>query len=390
MALILCLETATTVCSVALEKDGVLLAMREVNAGYTHSENLTVFAEQVLKEAGCSFADLDAVAVSKGPGSYTGLRIGVSAAKGFCYAIGKPLIAINTLRAMASGVAEMIDLTLTLSGGEGIGEIGNVQDAKARYYTATPQDWKKLVEYAKQNMKEPTYTEQVMWQQLRKSRLGFKFRRQYPVGKFIPDFVCIEKRLIIEIDGISHTGKEKRDGSRTKELEALGYRVIRFTDDEVRDELDQVMEEIKTSLTAYTLGEDQNSFSDEHEKYGSLEKGRGDVILCPMIDARRMEVYCAMYDTEGNEVQETRAEIIDENSFSGVLKDRKILFFGDGAAKCKPKLEKNENAAFFEDVFPSAAFLVSLAEEKFNKGKLEDVAYFEPYYLKDFVAGAKK
>lgn len=224
MALILCLETATTVCSVALGKDGVLLAMREVNEGYTHSENLTVFAEQVLAEAGHSFSDLDAIAVSKGPGSYTGLRIGVSAAKGFCFALDKPLIAINTLRGMSEGVR-----------GEGTGE----------------------------------------------------------------------------------------------------------------------------------------------------------VLLCPMIDARRMEVYCAMYDVNGKETRPTAAEIITENSFEEILRDHKVLFFGDGAAKCRSKLEHQPNAVFIDNVFPSAEYLVALAEEKFRESKFEDVAYFEPYYLKDFISGGK-
>src|SRR5687768_9686181 len=104
MALILCLESATTVCSVVLAKDGKALAFREVNAGYTHAENLTVFIDEVLKEASVRPDQLDAVAVSKGPGSYTGLRIGVSAAKGLCYALDKPLIALNTLFLMSEYV----------------------------------------------------------------------------------------------------------------------------------------------------------------------------------------------------------------------------------------------------------------------------------------------
>lgn len=237
MALILCLETATTSCSVALSKNGAVLAIREVNEGYTHSENLTVFAEEVMKEAGASFDDLDAIAVSKGPGSYTGLRIGVSAAKGFCFALDKPLIAINTLRAMATGIAGLRDLSPALSGGEFHAE-------------------------------------------------------QY--------------------------------------------------------------------------------------------------LLCPMIDARRMEVYCAVYDQHGNEIRATAAEIIDENSFSGLLNEHKIAFFGDGASKCKAKLGQHHNAIFINDLYPSAKYLAPLGELKFSENKFEDVAYFEPYYLKDFIAGPKK
>lgn len=224
MALLLCLETATTVCSVALAKDGKVLAMREVNQGYTHSENLTVFTEQVLKDANCSFADLDAIVVSKGPGSYTGLRIGVSAAKGFCFALDKPLIAVNTLRAMAYGVGATV--------------------------------------------------------------------------------------------------KEK-------------------------------------------------------------------ALLCPMIDARRMEVYCAFYDLDNNEVRPTSAEIITADSFADILDNNKVIFFGDGAAKCRSTLA-HPNAVFLDNAFPSAEYLAQVAESKFNKKQFEDVAYFEPYYLKDFVSGGKK
>ena len=102
MALILSLETATTVCSVALAEDGELVSLAEVNAGYSHSENLTVFIERVLKESGRKLPDLSAVAVSIGPGSYTGLRIGLSTAKGLCYALDKPLIGIGTLHALAA------------------------------------------------------------------------------------------------------------------------------------------------------------------------------------------------------------------------------------------------------------------------------------------------
>ncbi|HLN95518.1 MAG TPA: tRNA (adenosine(37)-N6)-threonylcarbamoyltransferase complex dimerization subunit type 1 TsaB [Flavobacterium sp.] len=102
MALILNLETATKNCSVALARDGVLLAVREVaDAGYAHAERLHVFIEECLAEASVAFKDLDAIAVSEGPGSYTGLRIGVSAAKGLCYALGKPLIAVPTLEVLA-------------------------------------------------------------------------------------------------------------------------------------------------------------------------------------------------------------------------------------------------------------------------------------------------
>ena len=105
MALILCIESATRSCSVALAKDGNLFDFKEeVNEKYSHSEQLTLFIESLLQQRGIVFSDLDAIAVSKGPGSFTGLRIGVSTAKGLCYALDKPLISIFTLEAMASGM----------------------------------------------------------------------------------------------------------------------------------------------------------------------------------------------------------------------------------------------------------------------------------------------
>ena len=101
--MILCLETSTAVCSVALVRNGKLISLRESLNGQNHAEKITLFIDEVMKEADISYQELDAIAVSKGPGSYTGLRIGVSTAKGLCYAMEKPLIAIDTLSAMANG-----------------------------------------------------------------------------------------------------------------------------------------------------------------------------------------------------------------------------------------------------------------------------------------------
>jgi tRNA threonylcarbamoyladenosine biosynthesis protein TsaB len=228
VSLLLNIETSTTVCSVSLGQDGRLLALKELNGDYTHAENLTLFIEEVMKQAGKKLTELDAVAVSKGPGSYTGLRIGVSTAKGLCYSLDKPLIAVDTLK-----------------------------------------------------------------------------------------HLCLSEHLTSHI---SHL----------------------------------------TSLS------------------------------CPMLDARRMEVYCAIYDASLNCVRETAAEIIDEHSFSDLLKDNKLIFFGDGAAKCKEVLSKNPNAIFIDDIFPSAKDMILLSEKAFNEKAFENVAYFEPFYLKDFVAGKKK
>ena len=228
MALILHIETATTVCSVALAKDGVLLALKEYNGDYSHSENLTLFIEDVFKKSNLKISDIDAVAVSIGPGSYTGLRIGVSTAKGLCYSLNKPLIGIETLKSLALEA-----------------QISN-----------------------------------------------FKFQ-----------------------------------------------------------------------------------ISD---------------LICPMLDARRMEVYCAIFDKDLNYIKPTTAEIIDENSFSELLEKNRIVFFGDGAAKCKNILKHNKNTVFLNDIFPSAKDMILLAENAFMNKQFENVAYFEPFYLKDFVAGKKK
>jgi tRNA threonylcarbamoyladenosine biosynthesis protein TsaB len=227
MAVILNIETATRVCSVALAIDGEVVALKESHEKNAHAENITIFSEAVVKEAGLSLKDLDAIAVSKGPGSYTGLRIGVSTAKGFCYALDKPLIAIGTLTSLAAGMV-------------------------------TQQD------------------------------------------------------------------------------------------------------------------------------------NPADFLYCPMIDARRMEVYAALFDGDLDTIMETEAIIIDKDSFAAHLPTQPIVFAGDGAAKCKEVLGFQENAVFFEELLPSATYMAALTAQKFNDEQFEDVAYFEPFYLKDFVAGVPK
>ncbi len=226
MAYIISIETATPVGSVALHKQGKIVAVRESNDQKKHGENITLFIEEVVKEAGITLQQVNAIAVSKGPGSYTGLRIGVSAAKGLCYGLNIPLIAINTL--------------------EGL--------------TASPT----LKRY-----------------------------------------------------------KEK------------------------------------------------------------------DFLLCPMIDARRMEVFCALYDSSGNEIQNTQALVINDDSFSELLSQKQIVFFGNGAAKCKETIT-HSNAIFVNDIEASASEIGEIAYQKYKQQQFEDVAYFEPYYLKEFVATVSK
>jgi tRNA threonylcarbamoyladenosine biosynthesis protein TsaB len=228
MPLILQIETATTSCSVALVLDGQVSAIKELDQRNIHAEAITLFIEEVFTVSRKKYSELDAVAVSSGPGSYTGLRIGVSTAKGLCYALDKPLIAVETLKAMADG------LTKRLAG----------------------------------------------------------------------------------------------------------------------------------QLSINTL-------------------------LCPMIDARRMEVFTALFDMDGNKVMPTEAMIVDKDSFAGYLNNQPIVFFGDGAEKCSETLS-HPNARFETGFANSAVDLTTAAVAKFNAREFEDMAYFEPYYLKDFIAGKKQ
>lgn len=229
MSLILLIETATASCSVALTENHNIIALREINQRNVHAEVITVYINDLFIESGKTINQLDAIAVSSGPGSYTGLRIGVSTAKGLCFALDKPLLAVDTLEAMA---------------------------------------------------------------------YGYKTRG-----------------------------------------------------------------DIKTE---------------------------DDTLLCPMIDARRMEVYTAIFDQAGNAIKPTAAEIIDGHSFADLLSSNKIIFFGDGAEKCRETLGLNPNSYIDGDFVNSAQDIAALADKKLQNKQFEDVAYFEPYYLKDFIAGVKK
>ena len=225
--MILCLETATPVCSVALNDGNKCLALRECVGQNAHSEKITIFIDEVLKEVGIGYDQLDAVAVSQGPGSYTGLRIGVSTAKGVCYAADRKMMAIDTLHAMACGMKE---------------------------------------------------------------RLGNQLQ--------------------------------------------------------VND------------------------------------------LLIPMIDARRMEVYASIFDANLKKLEDTAALIIDENSFSELMAEgRQIWLFGDGAPKLKAVFANRPEIKIVEGFNPSAAYMALLADQQLKAEQFVDVAYFEPFYLKDFVAG---
>jgi len=223
--LILCIETGTDICSVGLARDGELISLRESDQGRDHAKRLGVFVDELLRETGVMPDELDAVAVGKGPGSYTGLRIGVSFAKGLCYGLQIPLVAVCSLDALAE--------------------------------------------------------------------------------------VAIE----------------------------------------------------------------------DHEA-GILDVEAWDeATLCPMVDARRMEVYTCLYNAKGEPQGEVSAEIIDGESFADVRREGQLVIFGNGAAKCREVLPD----ATYINITPSARGLARLAQQRLSAGQVEDIAYFEPFYLKDFV-----
>lgn len=218
MAHILSIETATNVCSVALHQNAELLGHQELFVEKSHSRLLTVVIDELISHCGMSLKDLDAIAVSEGPGSYTGLRIGVSTAKGLCYSLGIPLLGVSTLEALLRSVQPFIS---------------------------------------------------------------------------------------------------------------------------------------NSSL------------------------------LCPMIDARRMEVYCLLANEKGEVIEPVHAEIIDENSFKDQLEDKKIVFFGNGSDKCQQVIA-SPNASYVDSVTPNAKNIGKIAADKYLNQEFVDLAYFEPFYLKDF------
>lgn len=230
MALILCIETGTDICSVGIVNNGELISLRESDSGRDHAKKVALFTDELLKENDILPEQIDAVAVGEGPGSYTGLRIGVSFAKGLCYGLGKPLIAVSSLAALTAVALE---------------------DHKAG---------------------------------------------------------------IIDI-------------------------------------------------------EDWDS-----------------ALLCPMIDARRMEVYTQLFDSRGNALNTISAEVVTEATFADYRsKTEHFVTFGSGAAKCAELL-----GAELIDITPSVRGMAAIAEQKAANNDFVDVAYFEPYYLKDFVVTTSK
>ncbi|MDR1879545.1 MAG: tRNA (adenosine(37)-N6)-threonylcarbamoyltransferase complex dimerization subunit type 1 TsaB [Tannerellaceae bacterium] len=226
MSCILAIETSTSTCSAALSVDGVVLFEKSSGDGPSHAALLGVYVEEAFSVLKRQALKPDAIAVSNGPGSYTGLRIGVSMAKGLCYGLGIPLLSIPTLKIMASGVA-------------------------GRYAEA------------------------------------------------------------------------------------------------------------------------------------------GGALYCPMLDARRMEVYAAIYDADLRLLRKTAADIVTADTYAPFLEKNILYFFGNGAAKCKEVIA-SPNARFMEDIHPLAVDMIPLAEEAFEGKQVEDLAYFEPFYLKEFTGTIAK
>lgn len=225
MSLILCIETGTDICSVGLARNGELVSLRESDEGRDHAKKVAVFVDEMLRETGVEPDELDAVAVGMGPGSYTGLRIGVSFAKGMCYALGIPLVAVGSLDALAEVAVE-----------------------------------------------------------------------DHEAG-------------IVDVENWEHA------------------------------------------------------------------------MLCPMVDARRMEVYTRLYDSAGNPLTEVSAEVVTVDSFAEWRHRAPLVIFGNGAAKCREVMPD----AVYINVVPSARGLARLAQQRLTEGRTEDIAYFEPFYLKDFI-----
>ena len=225
MSFLLHIESTSTVCSVAISDNNNLLFIKELNNGYTHAENLHVFISECLKEVDITTKQLNAVSVSSGPGSYTGLRIGFSAAKGLAYALNIPLITVDTLQALTVMALEKIDVN---------------------------------------------------------------------------------------------------------------------------------------------------------------------ALYCPMLDARRMEVYCAIYNDQLQEILPANALILDAESISQFKKDKPVYFFGDGMPKAKNLLETLPGTHFIDDVNLSAKALVNITYRKFENKEFANIAYAEPFYLKEFFFNSPK
>ena len=270
MERIILIETSTALCSTALAENGAIVSYRESSAPKAHASLTAVFVQEMLSERGLSLSDCDAVCVSMGPGSYTGLRVGVSTAKGLCFGSGKPLLAVGTLDTL----------------------VAQAEDVLAEGSDVIPS----------------------------------------------PSSIILSEHDVIP-------------------------------------------------SPSSVIPSEHDVIPSEHDVIPSEVEGSPYRFIIPMIDARRMEVYTAVFEN-GHQITGTAPAIIDENSFADYLAQGPCLFIGDGAGKCADVI-KHPNARFCQ-CQPKASAMLEPALAALHAGNFQDVAYFEPFYLKEFVATVSK
>ncbi|MCD8313386.1 MAG: tRNA (adenosine(37)-N6)-threonylcarbamoyltransferase complex dimerization subunit type 1 TsaB [Bacteroidales bacterium] len=280
MPKIIYIETSTDLCSTALTVDGRLVSYRESSEPRVHASMTAVYIDEMLREAGLRAGECDAVCVAKGPGSYTGLRVGVSTAKGLCFGAGIPLLSVGTLDTLFWQA---------------------LSEAKSDTHTNdnTPADTT--------NFKETIENQEIKNYDKQSSNNNSYYKT------------------------VDDQGIKPYDKQQDNDTEPIPY-----------------------------------------------------IYIVPLIDARRMEVYTQTFRSDGTKLNEPEAKIIDEDSFADLLSEGPVLFIGDAADKCA-KVITHPNARFL-NCRPKASSMIVPAERAFAEKRFEDVAYFEPFYLKTFVA----
>lgn len=347
MERILLIETSTALCSAALAEDGAITAYKESSAPKAHASLTAVFIQEMLAERGLTLADCDAVCVSMGPGSYTGLRVGVSTAKGLCFGAGKPLLAVGTLDTLVAQAMEEIP-----------GQAGN--DGQ----TVIPCD-----------NGNDTPSNGIPGNAIHDN--GIPSNGIPGSVNAIPD-----NSNDTPGNGIHDNGNP---GNGIPGNDTPGNSIPGSTN--VIPDTDNVIPNTGNVITG-TANVIPDLIGDPR-------------FIIPMIDARRMEVYTAVFastpsvipsEAEGSlryvQITETAPVIIDENSFAEYLEQGPVLFIGDGAGKCADVI-RHPNAHFCQ-CHPKASSMLAPAIVQLRAGNFQDVAYFEPFYLKEFVATVSK
>lgn len=348
--ILLHIETATEICSVSLSKNTELLACKSIHDGNSHARNLIVLIESLISELALPKTAIDGISVSMGPGSYTGLRIGVSTAKGLCYALQRPLIAVSTLDSIAMGAKRQLSLE---------GEVKPPLLVEEMAIQVMGKD--AVVKYLGNYEGEDVYR---VLTGLRNVETGMPILIFYQKNQ--AKELCSSKCLSI-IEELKNPIEKK-----IEEMEWLKYYLKKYKmSEEDRINSQQRIKELEKEISSVGA-----------KRQLSLEE---DVLYCPMIDARRMEVYTELVDAALQTVQPVQALVVEEGSFDALLSEKKVAFCGNGMPKCRSLLEKYPNA-LFADAEISAENMVGIAYQKFIKGEFEDVAYFEPFYLKQYIA----